>query len=70
MPKHSRKLLLLAALCWVGPLSAQQRPAAPEPEQWQSGECPHERSEAIALSGSDSVGEVSVFDSSRRAFFP
>ena len=72
MAMHSRKLLLLGALCWVAPLSAQQRPAAsePQPEQWQSKGCSHERGEVIAVSGSDAVGEVSVFDASRRAFFP
>ena len=70
MLKHSRKLLLLAAFCWVGPLSAQQRQAASQPQQWHSQGCPHQRSEAVALSGSDAVGEVSVFDASRRAFFP
>ena len=70
MLKHSRKLLLLAGLCSVGPLSAQQRPAASEPQQWHSQGCPHQRSEAVILSGSDAVGEVSVFDTSRQAFFP
>ena len=74
MLKYSRKLLLLAAICWVGPLSAQQIPSEPEPEpepeQWHSQGCPHERSQAVAISGSDAVGEVSVFDASRRAFFP
>jgi hypothetical protein len=70
MLKHSRKLLLLAALCWVGPLSAQQHPPASEPARWHSKGCPHERAEAVALSGSDAVGEVSVFDTNRRAFFP
>lgn len=70
MLKRSRKLLFLAALCWVAPLSAQQHPAASEPEQWPFQGCPHEHSQAVAVSGSDAVGEVSVFDTNRRAFFP
>jgi hypothetical protein len=68
MAMHSRKLLLLGAICWVAPLSAQQRPAVPE--QGQSQDCLHEDRGVIAISGSDAVGEVSVFDASRRAFFP
>jgi hypothetical protein len=45
MSTHSRKLLVLAALCWVAPLSAQQptppagRPHAADAQKHRAG-CP------------------------------
>jgi hypothetical protein len=63
---HLRKLLVLATLCWVAPLSAQQRSSAPD-DHWG---CPSERDpDAIVISNRDHVGEVPV-ETSRRAFLP
>jgi len=65
-PMHLRKLLVLATLCWVAPLSAQQRSSAPD-DHWG---CPHERDpKAIVISTRDQIGEVPV-ETSRRAFLP
>lgn len=61
-----RKLFILATLCWVAPLSAQQRASASD-EEWG---CPSERvPNAITISARDPVGEVPV-ETSRRAFLP
>ena len=60
MPMHLRKLLVLAAVCWVAPLSAQQRPAAAFAHD--ASECPYARAEAreaaamSAASSSTSAG--------------
>ena len=63
---HLRKLLALATLCWVAPLSAQQRASAPD-DEWG---CPNARvANAIMITARDPVGEVPV-QASRRAFLP
>lgn len=49
MPKHLRKLLLLAALCWVVPVSAQQRPASFNHQDRDGPACPKARAQALAL---------------------
>ena len=84
MPKHSKKLLLLAALCWVVPASASQPPLASKPlKEWPS--CPIARAKMIAeakaaqsraktttvifVSRNDAVGEGPMFGASR-AFQP
>jgi hypothetical protein len=64
---HLRKLLVLTTLCWVAPLSAQQRSSAPPERGWA---CPHElESKAIVISARETVGEVPI-EASRRAFLP
>ena len=63
---HLRTLLVLATLCWVAPLSAQQRASAPD-KGWA---CPHElESKAVVILAHEPVGEVPV-EASRRAFLP
>ena len=55
MLTHSRKFLLLAALCWIAPASAEQRsPNAHE------GPCPTTASVAVGVSSFP--GEMSLFD--------
>ena len=44
MPKHTRKLLLLAALCWVVPASASQLPVAADVLRFSSWPNPPVRS--------------------------
>ena len=85
MPKHSKKLLLLAALCWVVPASASQPPlASKQLKEWPS--CPIARAKLIAeakaaeskgkttrtvifVSRNDAIGEGPMFGASR-AFQP
>ena len=85
MPKHSKKLLLLAALCWVVPASASQLPlSSKQLKGWPS--CPIARAKMIAeakaahskgsttrtvifVSRNDAIGEGPMFGSSR-AFQP
>jgi hypothetical protein len=79
MPKHTRKLLLLAALCWVVPASASQLPAAAgQLKEWPS--CPIARAKLLAetkasqpqartttvifVSRNDSIGEGRRFGAS------
>ena len=63
---HLRKLLVLATLCWVAPLSAQQRASAPD-KGWA---CPHElETKTVVILAREPVGEVPV-QTSRRAFLP
>ena len=63
MLKHSRKLLLLAALCWVGPASAEYATV-------NEDECPFSHgARAIVVSGSASVGEVPI-SVAERAYYP
>ena len=65
---HLRKLLVLATLCWVAPLSAQQRPSAPHVDRGWA--CPHELEyKAIVVAAREPVGEVPV-ETSRRFFLP
>jgi len=65
-PMPLRKLFVLATLCWVAPLSAQQRSSAPD-DEWG---CQRERDpNAITISARDPVGEVPV-QASQRAFLP
>jgi hypothetical protein len=68
---HLRKLLVLATLCWVAPLSAQQRASAPATDTERGWACPHEleAQRAITISTRDPVGEVPI-EASRRAFLP
>jgi len=55
MFRHSRKFLLLAALCWIAPASAEQRtPRA------HDGPCPAAASVAVGVSAIP--GEISLFD--------
>jgi hypothetical protein len=64
------KLLVLTTLCWVAPLSAQQRSSAPTPPVDKGWACPHElESKAIMISARETVGEVPI-EASRRAFLP
>ncbi len=66
---HLRKLLVLATLCWVAPLSAQQR-ASSAPEIDRGWACPHElEAKAIVISARDPVGEVPL-ETSRRFYLP
>lgn len=69
MPMHWRKLALVAALCWVAPLSAHQRSDVPD-QQRHVGRCPHERAMAAAAPSDTAVGEVPLFNAGRRAFLP
>jgi len=55
MLKHSRKLLLLVALCWIAPASAEQRPT-----HAHEGPCPATASVAVGVSSFP--GEMSLFD--------
>lgn len=64
MLKHSRKMLLLIALCWVVPASAEQQPAG------STDECPEARkAQLVVIAGDGGIGEVPL-DTRRRAFFP
>jgi len=67
---HLRKLLVLATLCWVAPLSAQQRSSAPALDTDRGWACPHELgTKAVVIASGEPVGEVPV-QVSRRAFLP
>ena len=67
---HLRKLLVLATLCWVAPLSAQQRASVPALDMDRGWACPNElESKAIVIEAREPVGEVPV-QVSRRAFLP
>lgn len=85
MPKHSKKLLLLAALCWVVPASASQPTlSSKQLKEWPS--CPIARAKMMAeakaaqskgkatrtvifVSRNDAIGDGPMFGSSR-AFQP
>jgi hypothetical protein len=84
MPKHTRKLLLVAALCWVVPASASQLPVvAGQLKEWPG--CPLARAKLLAqtkasqskartttvifVSRDDAIGEGPRFGASR-AFQP
>jgi hypothetical protein len=63
---HLRTLLVLATLCWVAPLSAQQRASAPD-RAWA---CPHAlESKEVVILAHEPFGEVPI-EASRRAFLP
>ena len=63
MLKHSRKLLLLAALCWVGPASAEFATV-------NEDECPYAHGpQAVVISSSASVSEIPV-SAAERAYYP
>jgi len=65
---HLRKLLVLATLCWVAPLSAQQRASVPETDRGWA--CPHQlETKLVVIAARDPVGEVPV-ETSRRFFLP
>jgi hypothetical protein len=84
MPKHSKKLLLLAALCWVVPVSAHQPPVG-STQLKDLPTCPLARAKILAeaklpkskartttvifVSRNDAIGEGPMFGSSR-AFQP
>jgi hypothetical protein len=55
MMRHSRKLLLLVALCWIAPASAGQRTSHAE-----HGPCPATANVAVGVSSFP--GEISLFD--------
>jgi hypothetical protein len=55
MMAHSRKFLLLAALCWIAPASAEQRSL-----HTHEGPCPTTASVAVGVSSFP--GEMSLFD--------
>ena len=55
MFNHSRKLLLLAALCWIAPASAEQRY-----DERAEAACPSVQSSAVGVSAFP--GEMSLFD--------
>ena len=71
MSRPSQKLMIMAAVCWVAPASAQQIVAEVQPQQWESGGCPEERAarQKIIISNDEAMGEVPV-SASRRAIFP
>ena len=65
MPRHVRNLLLLGALCWVAPVSAQRVPAA---EHHGSG-CPYAHASAdLKAQSGDEAGGLPLFG--RNAFLP
>jgi hypothetical protein len=67
---HLRKLLVLATLCWVAPLSAQQRASTPAADTDRGWACPHElEPKAVVIAARDPVGEVPL-ETSRRFFLP
>ena len=79
MPKHPRKLLMIAGLCCIIPLSGANAPASAEPI-WDSSDCPYARARAAALAearrqqaesavrwATASSAAVSVYDVSRAA---
>jgi hypothetical protein len=59
MPKPSRKLLVLAALCWVAPVSAQQHPVSGSWQHHRAG-CPHARASAWAAAANQSSASPAV----------
>jgi hypothetical protein len=84
MPTHTRKLLLLAALCWVVPVSAHQ-PSLSSKQLKEGPSCPIARAKMLAaaqsapsgaktktvifVSRNDSIREGSIYGASR-AFQP
>lgn len=63
-----RTLLVLATLCWVAPLSAQQRASAPAIEKGWA--CPHELgSKEVVILAHEPAGEVPV-STAQRALLP
>jgi len=69
MARHIRNLLMLAALCWVAPVSAQQPPPA-ESEPHLSGGCPHAKPGAeVVIVSEQALGEVPI-SAGLRAFMP
>lgn len=62
MPTHLRNLLLLAALCWVAPASAEQHVS--------DEACTGRGTSPLASPGENGAGGMQAFDSSRRAFLP
>lgn len=63
MLKHKRKLLLVAALCWVGPASAEY--ASVNEDECELAHGPR----AVVFSSSASVGEVPI-SAAERAYYP
>lgn len=68
MTRHIRNLLMMAALCWVAPVSAQQVTA--EAEQLKAGGCPQamQSGEVIVVS-EEALGEAPT-SAGFRAFMP
>lgn len=68
MARHIRNLLMMAALCWVAPVSAQQSAAEATPVH-KSG-CPDARpaGEVVVVS-EQALGEVPI-SAGLRAFMP
>jgi len=68
MARQIRNLLMMAALCWVAPVSAQQPPA--ESESHLSGGCPHANQGAeVVVVSEQALGEVPI-SAGLRAFMP
>ena len=63
MLRHKRKLLLVAALCWVGPASAEY--ASVNEDECHFAPSPR----SVVFSSSASVGEVPI-SAAERAYFP
>ena len=63
MRRHSRNLLLIAALCWVAPASAEF--TNPDDE----GECHAGASQSVVILADNAPGEVPV-SAGRRALLP
>jgi hypothetical protein len=81
MPRHLRRLLVLAMLCSVAPVSAEGL-AAPVAYESQSSDCPYERARAAAeeqraiaaaaaITSSEAVpADGSLFSRQTRDFLP
>jgi hypothetical protein len=69
MARHIRNLLMMAALCWVAPVSAQQPPPAAR-EPLLGGGCPHaQRGGEVIVVSEEALGEAPV-SAGFRAFMP
>ena len=60
MPRLSRNLLLIAALCCVAPAAAHSTDAE---------ECPYSKAHGMVMLSDDAPGEVPVLES-RRSYLP
>ena len=68
MARQIRNQLMMAALCWVAPVSAQQTPA--DMEQPHGAGCPDaQRNTQVIIVSEDALGEVPI-SAGRRAFMP
>ena len=68
MARHIRNLLMLAALCWVAPVSAQH--SAVEDEQVHKSGCPDaQHAVEVVVVSEQALGEVPI-SAGLRAFMP